>query len=31
MKIRSNNVKLTQIQNNGPIKPNRWKHTKDDN
>jgi len=23
-------VKLTQIQNNDPIKPNRWKHTKDE-
>jgi len=28
MKIGPNNVKLTQIWNNGPIKPNRWKHTK---
>jgi len=25
MKIRPNNVKLVQIQNSGPIKPNRWK------
>jgi len=23
-------VKLTQIRNSGPIKPNRWKHTKDE-
>jgi len=29
MKIRPNNVKLTQIGNSGPVKPNRWKHTKD--
>jgi len=29
MKIRPNNVKLTQIWNSGLIKPNRWKHTKD--
>jgi len=29
MKIMPNNVKLTQIRNKCPIKPNRWKHTKD--
>jgi len=23
-------VKLVQIRNSGPIKPNRWKHTKDE-
>jgi len=25
MKIRPNNVKLVQIRNSDPIKPNRWK------
>jgi len=30
MKIWPNNVKLTQIWNSGPIKPNWWKHTKDE-
>jgi len=29
MKIRQNNPKLIKIQNNGQIKPNRWKCTKD--
>jgi len=30
MKIRPNNVKLAQIRNSGPIKPSRWKHTKNE-